>query len=74
MSSIAGRVMYTVTFFVMSLLAFVLRVWGKEILSWVPGNHFSDEYLLITLQKFKLVKEKIAHVMVLLLYIELAFV
>eukprot|EP00027_Filamoeba_sp_ATCC50430_P015729 CAMPEP_0168565760 /NCGR_PEP_ID=MMETSP0413-20121227/14030_1 /TAXON_ID=136452 /ORGANISM="Filamoeba nolandi, Strain NC-AS-23-1" /LENGTH=394 /DNA_ID=CAMNT_0008597679 /DNA_START=109 /DNA_END=1293 /DNA_ORIENTATION=- len=36
MSSIAGRVMYTVTFFVMSILAFILRVWGKEILSWVP--------------------------------------
>jgi len=36
MSHIAGRIMYTVMFFVMSFVAWIFHGWAKEILSHVP--------------------------------------
>jgi len=36
MSKIAGRVAYTIVFFVVSFISWIFRGWAKNILNWVP--------------------------------------
>jgi hypothetical protein len=41
--AIGGRIFYTILFFIFSILSWILRNWGEQILSWLPEFQYCND-------------------------------